>query len=218
MQCETLKYEGRLEESVTAWSYRLVKLVDDRFCKMLEQNVYIPPSDEERDLGYCPSSVTKAGDDLDSSGKNSKVHPVFSDSASLTYCRAQVPNSADFVPNDSNAFDWLVIPHPLWFFTDNSKEELEKVRDRMTSPSKLTIAVELDGLWFLARVERVDRRAHDISWGGDGGEWTKLRLVGYAHEELHRFVFLVQRNGLDQTDGMICKVLSPIVPLNNFAY
>jgi len=72
----------------------------------------------------------------------------------------------------------------------------------MTSPSKLTIAVELQGLWWLARVERVDRRAHVLSWGGEGGSRTNLRLVGYPEKEkLQRFVFLRQRNGLDKEDG-----------------
>ncbi len=59
---ETLRYEGSLEESVNAWPYSLVKLVDDRLCRILENNAYIAPSREERALGYCLSSEDDAAE------------------------------------------------------------------------------------------------------------------------------------------------------------
>ena len=187
MQVETLRYEGSLEESVNAWPYSLVKLVDDRLCRILENNAYIAPSREERALGYCLSSE---------------------DDAAETNLLVNVDN--DKIPLDSDAFDWLVVPHPPWFSNEGTREDQDIVRDLMTSPSKLTIAVELQGLWWLARVERVDRRAHVLSWGGEGGSRTNLRLVGYPEKEkLQRFVFLRQRNGLDKEDvplALFCKL------------
>ncbi len=96
-----------------------------------------------------------------------------------------------------------MVPHPDWFFTDNLKESLDVLRNRLTNPSKLTVAIELDGLWWRARVEKVDRRAHFVSWGGEGGEWSPVRLIDNPGAKgVRRFVFLVQRNGMDPAVGM----------------
>lgn len=97
----------------------------------------------------------------------------------------------------------MVIKHPKWFFTNGTKEELNSVRERMVYPSMKTIAIEWhDNLWYRVRVEKMDGRAHEVAFGGQGGEYCKVRLVGYAYEKLTRFVFLEARSGCDHETGI----------------
>lgn len=72
----------------------------------------------------------------------------------------------------------------------------------MVNPGKLTIAVEWDdGYWYLARVEKLDRRAHVVAFGGEGGDYSKLRLIGYKGEMVRKFVFLLRRSSVDESHG-----------------
>jgi hypothetical protein len=107
----------------------------------------------------------------------------------------------------------MIVKKPSWMHTDYSTEDLNRIRQRLVFPAKLTIAVRWgDGLWYLVRVERVDRRAHEISFGGEGGEYGKVRLIGYENEKgLIPFVVLVKRDGLDAVHGTLY-ILLVILP------
>lgn len=96
----------------------------------------------------------------------------------------------------------MIIRPPTWFFERNSKEDIERVRERLYKPSRLFIAVEWDdGFFYIARVESVDRRAHVISFSGEGNEYTKVRLIGYNGEKLSKFLFIARLSSAAQDMG-----------------
>ncbi len=183
MQLEYLLHTGRIMSSSSPWPLDLVKLCDKRFCDIINsdpvEKVYIPPTNQEIGLGYCRPNT----DVCQALSKGKRV---------------------PFNPNTVAEYDWLVIKRPSWFRENVPKLELDQMRERMVNDGKLTIAIQWDdALWWRARVERVDGRSHVVSFGGEGGEWTKVRLVGYENEKLTPFVFLQQRNGLDESTGTL---------------
>ena len=173
MQIETVLHTGKLESRSDAWTYELVQRCDERYTQMANtqpaERVYLLPTESEVRLGFC-----KANDNI-----------------------CQALSTATGVGNNSPN-DWFVVPRPSWWKDTNKKEELQEMRELMVSTRKPTIAVQWsDKKWWIARVEKLDRRAHHVSFGGDGGQWGSLRLIGYKEEKLIPFVFLETRAGLD---------------------
>jgi hypothetical protein len=137
---------------------------------------YLPPHEEEVRLGFC-----RPDEEI---------------------CAALERVAQPFNPDSAAQFDWLVIKRPSWFRTKSSKQELDALRERMVSHGKLTVAVLWDdSQWWRVRIEKVDGRSHVVAFGGEGGEWSRVRLIGYENEKLVPFVFLSQRNGLDPETG-----------------
>jgi len=58
MQIEKYFHEGTFESREKAWSAALINEVDRRYAKIIAKREYVPPTEEEKKLGFCSSMNT----------------------------------------------------------------------------------------------------------------------------------------------------------------
>jgi len=65
MQIESYYHTGAFETRKAAWKMRLIKTVDKRYCNIIRERTYLPPTSDEQKAGFCASTLKEAARGLE---------------------------------------------------------------------------------------------------------------------------------------------------------